>query len=207
MLSESSEKVCRGEYKVRSEYAAGKLLAEIVISNRAKVNEKFRYHIIRPFNVAGPRQMPNGGFVLPRFVIAALTGQPLTVFGTGRQRRAFTDVRDICDAIVEIAASDHKNEEWNIGNPKNEMSIFDLAVRVVNAVGKSYAINQVNPKLIHGELFEEALDKVPYTKKIEELLGWKAQIPIDRTISDTIDFYREKIDLGYHFDMRIRDGI
>jgi len=200
VLDESSEKVCPGKYKVRSEYAVGKLLSEIVIVNRSRIN-KVKYHIIRPFNVAGPRQKPDGGFVLPRFVVAALTDQPLTVFGDGSQRRAFTDVRDICDAIVTIAASGYKNEEWNIGNPKNEMTISDLAAMIIAKVEEECKIVQVDPKDIHGWLFEEAIDKIPYTRKIEDLLGWKAKLSIGQTIVDIIDFYREKIKSGYYFDM------
>ena len=81
-LSETSHKEIAGEYQVRTEYGAGKLAAEIMVCNKAKVSD-LQYQIIRPFNVSGPRQQPDGGFVLPRFVVAGLTSQPLTVYGDG----------------------------------------------------------------------------------------------------------------------------
>jgi nucleoside-diphosphate-sugar epimerase len=205
VLTEDSVKVYPGKYEVRTEYGASKMAAEISLVNYVKVYKDFDYHIIRPFNVTGPRQSPNGGFVLPRFVIAALTDQPITVFGDGKQERAFTDVRDICEAILAIVDSEHANEIWNIGNIKNRMTIEELAQIVVNRVKAKYPemfsseIIYIDPKLIHGALFSEAIDKVPYTMKIEELVGWRARYPLSETIDDLIEYYVQKINQGYSF--------
>jgi nucleoside-diphosphate-sugar epimerase len=196
ILSEDSEKIFT-RYEVRTEYAAAKLTAEIMLSNSAKVSD-LSYHIIRPFNVAGPRQKPDGGFVLPRFVIAALTDQPITIYGDGLQRRAFTDVRDICDAIIAISFSDYKNEIWNIGNPKNEMNIRELAWLVASIVDKGEIIS-VDPKKLHGELFSEAMNKIPDIKKITNLTGWEPKISVEKTIEDIVEYYKEKIEEGYSF--------
>jgi UDP-glucose 4-epimerase len=148
--------------------------------------------------VAGPRQKPDGGFVLPRFVIAALTDQPITVYGDGLQRRAFTDVRDICDAIIALSFSDHENEIWNIGNPQNEMSIRELAWLVADIVGKGEIIS-VNPKKLHGELFSEAMNKIPDIKKISSFTGWEPKISVEQTIKDVVKYYKGKIEEGYGF--------
>jgi len=195
LLNEDSDKICSGEYQFRTEYGMAKLLAEIMIVNRAKI-AGLRYQIIRPFNVAGPRQLPDGGFVLPRFIIAMLTNQPITIFGDGAQMRAFTDVRDICGAIAKIAFSKYENEIWNVGNPANEMSIKQLAKKI----GKGRIIH-INPNKLHGPLFAEAKDKIPYIKKINKLLNWKPEITLNKTLVDTINYWVKKINDGYYFDV------
>jgi len=194
---EDSVKVFPACYTVRSEYAVGKMASEMAIVNKARI-EDLNYLIIRPFNVAGPRQKPDFGFVLPRFVVAALTGQPITVYGDGKQRRAFTDVRDICDAIHLLA--EKAEGIYNIGNPANEMSINDLADLVLSAVGNSQSgIIHVDPKKLHGDLFEEVPDKIPCIDKLKDL-GWSPKYGIEQTISDTVEYYRSKIEGGgYNF--------
>lgn len=199
VLHEDSEKVFPGEYKVRTEYGAAKMLGEITIVNRARVNKNLKYHIIRPFNVAGKRQKPDGGFVLPRFVIAALTGQSITVFGDGKQERAFTNVRDICTAIIKIAFSDRRNEIWNIGNPNNRITIERLAKRVGSLISSLSHIIYVDPKKIYGDLFAEAVDKIPCIEKIEELVGWSPLLSINDTILEVKKYYEDKIKEGYMF--------
>jgi len=208
ILHEDADKTC-SKYEIRTEYGVGKLLSEIVVVNKAKVEDRLKYHIIRPFNIAGPRQRPDGGFVLPRFVVAALTDQPLTVFGKGTQERAFTDVRDVCEAIVKIAFSDYRNEIWNVGNVSNRISIKLLAEWVMKEVKRRYPDKEprlinIGPREIHGPLFSEVVDKLPYVAKIKELLDWKAQILLEQTIVDTVDFYDEKIKSGYFFDMGVK---
>lgn len=204
ILKEESDKIFPGEYQVRTEYGGGKMLAETALVNKAKFEKRLKYHIIRPFNVAGPRQKPNGGFVLPRFVIAALTDQPLTVYGDGRQRRAFTHVDDICDAILAVAKSNFNNEIWNVGNPANEMTIKKMAASVIKITKEKYPDKKpkmifVDPKKLHGGYFAEIGDKVPYIKKIKSLVGWKPKISAEQVFADTIDFYAKKVEEGYYF--------
>lgn len=199
LLSENSKKVFPGEYKVRTEYGAAKMLCEIMLVNKGKVLDNFDYHIIRPFNVAGIRQKPDGGFVLPRFVIAAITGQPLTIYNGGNQERAFTNVKDICEAILMISESECSNEIWNIGNLDNRMTIKALAEKVLKLTNIPGRLLDVDPKKIHGSLFEGAIDKLPYTHKLEEKFGWKAEISVEQTIMEVIEYYKEKLSNGYHF--------
>ena len=196
-LKEESQKVFRGDYKVRTEYGAAKMVAEMSLINKSIMEPKLNYHIIRPFNITGPRQRPDGGFVLPRFVIAALTAQPITVYGDGSAIRSFTDVRDICDGILRVVDDSEPNEMWNVGNPNNKMTILELA-KLVNKLtkeicGKSSDITFVNPTLIHGDYFSEPVDKVPYIEKIKGRLGWQANIKIENIIRDTIEYYDNKI--------------
>ena len=191
-LKESDDKVLHGEFTVRNEYAMAKLLAEIVLSNHAKIDDTFRYQIVRPFNVTGKYQLPDGGFVLPRFVKQALEEKDITVYYSGEQLRAFTWVEDIVDGIylTSIASSDNWNQEWNIGNKINEQTIVYLAKKVIELTESNSKIIHIDPIKLHGPLFSEAPEKIPNSDKIEILLGWKATKCVDDVIQEVIDFYK-----------------
>lgn len=200
ILSESSAKIFLSDYQVRTEYGASKMLSEISLVNKAKSEPNLKYHIIRPFNVIGKRQKPDCGFVLPRFVIAALTGQPFTIFGDGLQKRAFTDVDDICNAIIKIAFSDFKNEIWNVGNPNNLVNICHLASLVSALSGNLNPVFQyLDPKIIFGDLFSDVPDKIPSIDKISSLLNWYPLISLTESIDKVIAYYKAKIDEGYYY--------
>lgn len=200
-LSETADRIFTGDYQVRTEYAAAKMLSEIMITNKAKVEKSLRYHIIRPFNVAGDRQRPDTGFVLPRFVISALTGQPITVFDDGSQKRAFTYVGDICEAILNIYNSKFKNEVWNVGNPNNKVTIKSLADKVAKKMPYKCKIIFVDPKKIHGRLFSSVPDKIPNIDKIKKLIKWQPKISIDTVIDKTIFYYNMKVKNGYYYNI------
>lgn len=190
-LAETDDKVLRGDFSVRNEYAIAKLLSEIVLSNQAKVDSKFRYQIIRPFNVTGKYQLPDGGFVLPRFVQQALNGDDITVYYDGSQIRAFTWVKDIVEGIylTSVAPKEFWNQEWNIGNEMNEQPIQYLAEKVKEFTGSTSDIVHVNPVVLHGPLFAEAPEKIPNSDKIKTLLGWKPTKLVDDVIKEVIEYY------------------
>jgi nucleoside-diphosphate-sugar epimerase len=194
-LKEEDDKVLRGEFTVRNEYAIAKLLSEIVLTNQSKIDSSFKYQIIRPFNVTGKYQLPDGGFVLPRFVEQALTGQDITVYYSGQQLRAFTWVKDIVDGIylTSIAEDTCWNQEWNIGNEINEQSILYLAEKVKKLTSSTSKISYIDPKELHGPLFSEAPEKIPNSEKIKTQLGWKPTKYVDDVIQEVIDFYKEKM--------------
>ena len=107
-LKEDGDKVLKGDFTVRNEYAIAKLLSEIVLCNQAKIDRDFKYQIIRPFNITGEFQLPDGGFVLPRFVTQALNGSDITVYYNGEQIRAFTWVKDIVEGIYLTSIAEEK---------------------------------------------------------------------------------------------------
>lgn len=193
-LSEIGDKVLKGEFTVRNEYAIAKLLSEIVLSNCAKINEDFRYQIVRPFNVTGAFQLPDGGFVLPRFVQQSLNNEDITVYYSGEQIRAFTWVKDIVEGIylTSIAPEELWNEEWNVGNEKNEESILYLAKRVKALTGSESRIAHVDPVALHGKLFSEAPEKIPDASKIKQKLGWKPTKGIDDVIKEVVEFWSKQ---------------
>ena len=187
-LQEHEDKLLVGDFKVRNEYSMAKLLSEIVISNTAKVSD-LKYQIIRPFNISGARQLPDAGFVLPRFINQALSGEDITVFGNGEQVRAFTYVKDIIEGIY-LASIHNENEIWNVGNPDNEVTINFLAERVKEMTNSESNVIHIDPKTIYGPLYEEAWDKIPDPKKIKSKLNWNATKTVDEIILETIEYWK-----------------
>jgi nucleoside-diphosphate-sugar epimerase len=159
--------VFRPDTSARKEYAVAKLAAETMLRNR-----ELDVRIVRPFNVAGPRQSAEGGFVLPRFVAQARAGVPLTVYQPGSQRRAFTHVLDVVDGLVRALELGRSGEVYNLGNAANSTSILDLAREVIALVGSTSPIEIVDPKTLHGPAFREAPDKLPNADKARRELGW-----------------------------------
>jgi UDP-glucose 4-epimerase len=191
-LDEEADKLLVGDYKVRNEYSVGKLLSEIIISNTKQAKPELRYNIIRPFNISGARQQPDGGFVMPRFTRQALAGEPITVFGDGSQVRAFTHVKDIVDGTYEIINSEYENEIWCIGNPLNQCSIMEIAQKIVKATNSESVIDTVDPKEIYGPMYEEAWDKVPDSSKLRSRLGWYPKWSTDAIIADVVKYWEEQ---------------
>jgi nucleoside-diphosphate-sugar epimerase len=191
-LKEDGDKVLKGDFTVRNEYAIAKLLSEIVLCNQAKIDDDFKYQIIRPFNITGEFQLPDGGFVLPRFVTQALSGSDITVYYNGKQIRAFTWVKDIVEGIYLTSVAEEKywNEEWNIGNAANEETIVYLAEKVRELTESKSNLSFVDPKDLHGPLFAEAPEKIPDSSKIESCLGWKPTKGVDEVIQEVVDYYK-----------------
>ena len=189
--SEKDFKVIQPEVTVRLEYAVGKLAAEISLINLARVTP-LKVSVARPFNVAGPRQSGLGGFVLPRFIAQALSGEPITVYNNGRMIRAFTHVRDIVDGIILIMEKGLNGEVYNLGNPSNKTSIGELAERVVHLTGSRSDISHVDPKMLFGPLFEEANDKYPDADRAMHDLGWTPIFGINDIILDSYSYIKSK---------------
>lgn len=196
-LQEPDDKVLHGEFTVRNEYAIAKLLSEIVLCNHGKIDPTFKYQIIRPFNVTGEYQLPDGGFVLPRFVEQALLEKDITVYYSGQQLRAFTWVKDIVEGIylTSVASEDKWNEEWNVGNEANEQTILYLAEKVKQLTNSKSKIVHVDPVELHGPLFSEAPEKIPNSEKIKKKLGWKPTKFVDDVINEVVDFYKSKLQI------------
>lgn len=193
-LKENDQKVLDGEFTVRNEYAIAKLLAEIVLSNTGKIDPNFKYQIIRPFNVSGKYQLPDGGFVVPRFVNQALNNEDITVYYDGLQLRAFTWVKDIVEGIylTSTAPEEFWNEEWNVGNEMNENTILYMAKKIKEMSQSNSSIAHIDPVSLHGPLFSEAPEKIPNSEKIKSLLGWKATKGVDEILNEVVEYFKSK---------------
>ena len=187
--SESDSMIISPRPSVRLEYSVAKLAAEVALVNQT-VSAKLHATIIRPFNVAGPRQATSGGFVLPRFIRQAMSGEPLTVYGDGSMIRAFTYVGDIADGIVRSMERGTSGRIYNLGNPKNKTSILELARHVQRIVNPKAEITFVDPKQLWGPLFEEANDKYPDSDRAVQELEWAPQFGLEETIYKAAEYIR-----------------
>lgn len=178
----------------RLEYAVAKLAGEYVVMN--SIHRGLKACSIRPFNVAGPRQRSDKGFVLPTFVEQALAGKPLTIFGDGSQQRAFTAVTDVCRFVRDFLVRDLSNFDgrvFNVGNPNNETTVNALAHRVIERLGAERKFEMTDGKAIHGADYEEAEGhvKTPCIDRARSL-GWEPQVSLDQLIDQTAAFYKDE---------------
>lgn len=149
--------------------------------------------VVRLFNTVGPRQTGQYGMVVPRFVRAALAGRDLRVFGDGKQTRCFTHVADSITAMVALMADErHCGEVYNVGSPE-EISIRDLAERVVAIVGSSSEIVEVPYATAYEEGFEDMVRRVPDTSKVHAAIGWTSTRRLDEILADVVAHERTKL--------------
>jgi dTDP-glucose 4,6-dehydratase len=141
-------------------------------------------HIVRIFNTYGPRMRLNDGRALPNFVFQALTGQPMTVYGEGKQTRSFCYVSDLIDGIYKLSQS---NEHFptNIGNP-NELTILEFAERV-----RTHFANA--PQIIFNPLPEDdPKQRRPDISKAKRLLAWEPKVSLEEGLKRTIDYFKQQ---------------
>jgi len=183
---EDIDKIVPNKVTVRLEYGVAKMLEEICVRNYA-LEHPFRYNIVRPFNIVGVGQSSKAGFVVPRFVQQALKGEDITIFGDGTQRRTFTHVKDIADAIIKVMKSGINREVFNIGNPANEFSIKEVAEIVKKLTNSKSKIVYVDPKKIYGKYYEEAWNKIPDISKIKSMIGWEPKYAFEEIVKEVVD--------------------
>ena len=141
---------------------------------------------MRLFNTVGPRQSPDFGMVIPRLVRQALADEPLTVFGDGGQTRCFGHVADVVDALVRLLdAPGAVGEVFNVGS-QEEITIFDLARRVVRQTASASLIDLVPYEQAYGLGFEDMPRRVPDTTKLRTLTGWAPIYSLDQILAETI---------------------
>ena len=157
VASETDPCLIPARYSARLEYQTGKIAAEQVIG--ASIARGLRAVQIRPWNMAGPREASEKGFVVPRMVAQALAGDPITVFEGGEQERAFTGVWDVCRFITDHLPEDEEDwqgQPYNVGNPENRVTINELAELVRDVTGSGSPIAHTSGKRVFGARYEEA---------------------------------------------------
>ena len=170
---------------VRSVYDEAKRFAE------AMTMAYHRYHgvdtrVVRIFNTYGPRMRPNDGRVISNFIVQALRGDPLTIYGDGSQTRSFCYVDDEIDGIFRLYNSD-QTEPTNIGNPK-EFTIKELAQLILEETGSSSAmITLPLPE-------DDPRVRQPDISIAREILGWKPEVDLRKGIRRTIPFLEAQLE-------------
>ena len=188
---EGAELVLGATVKHRWAYACSKLIDEFLALAYWK-ERKLPIVIVRLFNTVGPRQTGQYGMVLPTFVRQALAGQPITVFGDGKQSRSFTYVGDVVEALVVLASEPRAiGEVFNIGNT-GEVTIADLAARVKTLTGSSSPIHYVPYDEAYEAGFEDMPRRVPDISKLCALIGYRPKLELDEIIQTVIEHIRQK---------------
>jgi UDP-glucose 4-epimerase len=188
-LHEDSDRVLGAPTLARWSYANAKVHGEMLAYGYAREHGAENI-VVRLFNTVGPRQSGMYGMVVPRFVRQALADEDITVYGDGRQSRCFTHVRDSVEALLLLIDHDEAiGRPFNIGR-RAEVTIQELAQRVVKMTGSSSRIRHIPYEEAYGEGFEELGRRKPDTSRIEELTGWHARCSVEAAISDIIDYER-----------------
>ena len=189
-LSEDDDRVLGPTTKSRWSYACSKAIDEFL---------GLAYHreygvpvtIVRFFNTIGPRQTGRYGMVVPRFVRQALDGEPITVYGDGRQSRCFTDVEDAVRATLALSlAPNAVGEVFNIGTT-HELTIQELAERVRALAGSVAPIRFVPYEEAYQPGFEDLRRRVPDIRKAERVAGYQPRVPLDETLHRVIAHLRD----------------
>jgi dTDP-glucose 4,6-dehydratase len=149
-----------------------------------------RYHgvdtrIVRIFNTYGPRMRLNDGRALPNFLYQALTGEPITVYGDGKQTRSFCYVSDLLDGIYRLLESD-EHDPVNIGNP-HEITIMEFAERVRALVGSK------EPIVFRPLPQDDPKQRCPDIAKARRILKWEPRINLEEGLQRTYEYFRKKV--------------
>jgi UDP-glucuronate decarboxylase len=170
----------------RSCYDEGKRCAETLF---------FDYHrqhampikVARIFNTYGPRMLPDDGRVVSSFVVQALRGEPLTVFGDGSQTRSFCYVDDLVDGLIRLMDSPPEaTGPVNLGNPA-EFTVLELAKQVLALTGSSSPIEH------HPLPTDDPVRRKPDIGRAQEILGWGPTVPLEEGLKRTVDYFRQAL--------------
>lgn len=191
-FSEDTDLVMGPTSKHRWAYACSKAIDEFLALAYWK-ERKLPVIIVRLFNTVGPRQTGQYGMVIPNFVRQALTGAPISVYGDGRQRRAFGYVGDIVGGIVGLVQDPRAvGEVFNVGN-SSETSILDLARRVKELTHSTSDVVIVPYDQAYGVGFEDMPRRVPDLTKIHDLIGYVPRVDLDEILRRVIAEHREAL--------------
>jgi UDP-glucose 4-epimerase len=177
--------------KHRWAYACSKAIDEFLALAYWK-ERKLPVIIVRFFNTVGPRQTGQYGMVIPNFVRQALAGEPITVFGDGKQSRAFTHVADVVGALIKLVNEPAAiGQVINVGNTV-EISMEALAERVRELSGSKSIIKYIPYEEAYESGFEDMPRRVPDLTRIEGLIGYKPVYGLNDILVQVIDYFRKK---------------
>lgn len=182
-LSETDDRVVGTPQKLRWTYSDAKALEEAT-AHALFLTKNLKVTTIRLFNTVGPRQIGKYGMVIPRFIKAASTNEPINIFGDGSQSRVFCHVNDATRAILSLTNSKESiGEVFNIGG-MGEITILDLAHLVIKTVNSKSEIIFTDYSKAYKVGYEDMHRRVPDITKINKIIGWKPNINLETTIKD-----------------------
>ncbi|HZS48520.1 MAG TPA: UDP-glucuronic acid decarboxylase family protein [Blastocatellia bacterium] len=168
----------------RSVYDEGKRVAE-ALTMQYNRQEGVDVRVVRIFNTYGPTMCPDDGRVVSNFVVQALRGENLTVYGDGSQTRSFCFVSDLVDGLIRMMNSDYIGPV-NLGNPR-ELRVIDIARMVLEMTGG-------NSSIVYKPLpSDDPRRRKPDISLAKEKLGWEPKVPLEEGLSSTIDYFKERL--------------
>jgi UDP-glucose 4-epimerase len=190
-LNEEDDRILGSPLKTRWSYSEAKAIEEVLA--HAYWREKgLPTVIVRLFNTVGPRQVGSYGMVVPRLVGQALSGAPITVYGTGEQTRCFGHVSDVVEALIGLMNStEAEGQVYNVG-ARGEISIKDLAVKVIELTGSTSEIVLVPYEQAYEVGFEDMQRRRPDTTKVHALLGWEPTRDLTDIINDVAADFKSR---------------
>jgi UDP-glucuronate decarboxylase len=178
---------CVNTIGIRSCYDEGKRIAETLCFDYQRMHGT-EIRVMRIFNTYGPRMLPDDGRVVSNFIVQALQGQSLTLYGDGSQTRSFCYVDDLIEGMIRLMNGEHTCP-INIGNP-GEFTIRQLAERVRDRIQPGLELTtQPLPQ-------DDPLQRQPVIDLARELLGWEPKVSLDEGLEPTIAYFRERVRAG-----------
>ena len=170
---------------LRSCYDEGKRIAETLMMDYHRQN-RVDTRIARIFNTYGPRMLEDDGRVVSNFIVQALRGESLTLYGAGGQTRSFCYVDDLVDGLIRLMNADGVHEPVNLGNPV-EFTIKELADEVIRICGS-------NSQVQHLPLPEDdPKQRKPDISRAQTILGWNPGIQLNEGLNNTVNYFKERL--------------
>jgi len=145
----------------------------------------------RFFNTIGPRQTGQYGMVVPRFVQRALRGEPLSIYGTGRQKRCFCYVQDLVDAVIGLMnCEEAAGKVYNIGSTE-EIAIEELADKIIELTGSKSKKEFISYEKAYGRPIEDMMRRVPGLERVKETIGWEPKTNLSETLQIIIESFKQ----------------
>jgi UDP-glucuronate decarboxylase len=170
---------------IRSCYDEGKRIVETLMTDYHRQN-KVDIRIARIFNTYGPRMLEDDGRVVSNFIVQALRGEALTLYGEGAQTRSFCYVDDLIEGLIRLMNTDGLHDPINLGNP-GEFTIKQLAQEVIKICGSSSGLTHLPLPA------DDPRQRKPDITKAQHLLGWNPTIPLHEGLKRTVADFRERV--------------
>ena len=172
---------------VRSCYDEGKRCAETLFFDYHRQN-KVDIRIARIFNTYGPRMLANDGRVVSNFIVQALKGDDITIYGDGQQTRSFCYYTDLIEGFVRLMKQEETIGPVNIGNP-GEFTMLELAEQILKIVGSK-------SKIVHMELpSDDPKQRQPDISLAKKVLDWEPKVPLEEGLKETIAYFKQQLGL------------
>jgi UDP-glucose 4-epimerase len=182
-LNESDDRVVGSPQKIRWSYSDAKAIEEAMAFSLNQ-EKGLKVTTARLFNTVGSRQSGRYGMVVPRFVKAALSNEPINIYGDGTQSRVFCHVQDAIDALLQLVATDKTiNEVYNVGGT-GEITIKQLAETIIKQTNSNSKIEYIPYEKAYAPGFEDMQRRVPDISKIKQELNWAPKRDLSQIIID-----------------------